>query len=145
MTKKTVDKLLELKKIRKEELEVRLKEVYDLLESDKEYLKTLEELFKEHKKKYEDGIRKNILNICEIDLYNKYFSHISKCIKEQKKVISERTKEVKSIRENLVEAYKDEKALEKLLDKIIEEKKKIENYREQKEMDFLFLSRFGEK
>ncbi len=145
MTKKTVDKLLELKKIRKEELEVRLKEVYDLLESDKEYLKTLEELFKEHKKRYEDGIRKNILNIGEIDLYNKYFSHISKSIKEQKKVISERTKEVKIIRENLVEAYKDEKVLEKLLDKIIEEKKKIENHREQKEIDFLFLSRFGGK
>lgn len=145
MTKKTVDKLIELQKIKKEELELQLKEVQDLLDREMEYLRKLEYLYKENRIKYEEGMSSQTLYISEIDAYTRYFSHIFASIENQKKIISFRIKELEKIKEHLIEAHKDEKVLEKLLDRIIEEKRKIETYKEQKEMDYLFLSHFGER
>lgn len=141
MTRKTIDNLLELKKFKKDEIELQLKEILNLLRKEEEHLIILEELYKKNKDEYQNRITGNLLNIVEIESYTEYFSKLFEKISEQKKIINIRKKEVEEIKAALLEAHKDEKIFEKLLQKLDEQKRKMESAREQREIDYLYLSK----
>ena len=82
-----------------------------------------------------------MVNSYNINSYFDFFSRIHGKINEQKKVHDQRKSELKSAKKNLIEAHKDKKSFEILNEKAIKEELREKLVSEQKELDFLAISR----
>lgn len=142
MTKlKTLSKLLQIKEQEKEDLELQVKRIRDVIKMEQERLDSLENTFSEVFTAFDKRHEGKSVNIYELGLFYNYFSQIHKNIDNRKMTIARNVSEMNNKQDALVEAYKEKKVFEKMKEKILQ-KNKIENAAaEQKEIDSLFALR----
>jgi len=141
MTKlKTVSRILEIKEQERKEKEFEVRRMKDIVEAENGKFAILEKDFKktimEFTKKQDKGFNAN-----ELDMFYNYFSHISERMNAQRNVINKKVEDLEQGKKNLIEAHRKMKLLETLMKRILKKGIKVKNSLEQKEMDFLSLSR----
>ncbi len=138
---RTISKLLKLKDNRKKEIEIEVKKAADRVDDEKSRLNSLEKDFTDTMECFNEKSFEGAMDVNNINSYYDFFSRINGKISEQKKIHDHHNNELKSLRNNLVEAHKDKKVFEILNEKAIRKDIKERQSSEQKEADFYAISR----
>jgi flagellar export protein FliJ len=139
--KKTISKVLKLKDNRKKEVELEVKKASDMVDEEKEKLSALEKDFSDSMNNFNEQNSGGAVDIQNINAYYDFFSRINGRISEQKKVHEKRENELKTLKNDLADAHKDQKVFEILNDKVIKAENREKLAAEQKEADFFSISR----
>jgi flagellar export protein FliJ len=138
---KTVSKIIEIKTFTKEQIEAEVKKAHERLDVEQKKQSALELNYRKMCAEL-TGKQMNGTLVChEVDLYTLYLKHLGKQIELQQRIVAIRNEELETLRTAMVEAYKEQRLFEILHDKIVKERNKETDKREQKEMDSSFLSR----
>ena len=141
MSKNKIKKVLELKGVTKDQLEISFQKSRDELEVETAKLdssvRTFERTLADFNKRQKEGP----IHLQELDFFYTYLSYLDEQIEQQKKMVSSKLSEVEQIQKTLVNAHKDEKIFEIFYDKILSEEKRKTLKVEQKEADFQYISR----
>lgn len=138
---RTISKLLKLKDNKKKEIEIEVKRAADRVDEEKSKLNSLEKDFTDTLEFFNEKNVEGSMDVNNINSYYDFFSRINGKISEQKKVHDHHNSELKSLKNNLVEAHKDKKIFEILNEKAIRKDLKERRSSEQKESDFIAISR----
>ncbi|MBI5665162.1 MAG: flagellar export protein FliJ [Nitrospirae bacterium] len=138
---RTISKLLKIKDNRKKEIEIEVKKAADRVDEEKSKLNSLEKDFTDTLEFFNEKNFEGTMDINNINSYYDFFSRINGKISEQKNIHDHHNKELKSLKNNLVEAHKEKKVFEILNDKAIRKDIKDQLSSEQKEADFFAISR----
>ena len=138
---KTITKILKLKENKKKEIELEVKRASDKEEEEKTKLKALEKNYVDTLKYFSEKHEEGSLDINNLISYYDYFSRINGRIDEQKKVHTESLNELAWLKDTLVNAHKEKRMFEIINNKAVKRKHKEDLNSEQKENDFIALSR----
>ena len=138
---KTVSKIIELKGFSKEQLEAEVRKARVRLDAEEENLDGLE---CEYKRMTDDFCLRQTsgaLAVHEIGLFYTYMKHMSRQVESQKGIVAMRASELEEKQKSLVVAYKEQRLLEILQDKMDGVQAKDAVRKDQKESDCQFLMR----
>ena len=97
---------------------------------------------------YEDKVRyfnesndNGSIDINNINSYYDFFSRINGRISEQEEVHAQRQVELKSLKDSLINAHKDKRVFEILNERAMKEDQREKSSSEQKETDFIAITR----
>ena len=138
---KTIAKILKLKENRKKEIELEVKRASDREEEEKTKLKTLEKDYMDTFKYFSEKHGEGPFDINNLISYYDFFSRINRKIDEQKKVHTQCQDELACLKDTLVDAHKEKRMFEIINDKAVKKEHKEKLNYEQKENDFIALSR----
>lgn len=138
-----VSRVLELKKLILERHELELKRGMGELDIEKAKLDFLDEAMKNTREGFKQ--KNGIVNIGELEILVSYLIQLSKDIKDQEESIRTKSREVEEKQKEMLEAYKENRILEILNDKMSGEENKKASLAEQKWADFLSLSKEARK
>lgn len=141
MTRRKIKKVLELKGLTKEQLELSFQKSRDALEMEHTKLSSTVKTFERTAAEFNRRQKEGIINIQELDFFYNYFSYLNKQIEQQKQTVSMRLAEVEQKQKILVNAHKEKRIFEIFHDKILHEEMRKTSKSEQKEADFHFISR----
>jgi flagellar export protein FliJ len=139
--KRTLSKILKLKDNRKKELELEVKKASDRADEEKTKLHALEKDYADTVELFNEKNSGGPINVNKITSCYDYFSRINGKISEQKKIHDQHQRELESLKNNLIDAHKDKKAFEILNDKAVKKDLREKMSSEQKESDFIAISR----
>jgi len=139
--KKTISKILKLKDSKKKELELEVKIAADRVDEAESEIKTLQNDYEDKVKYFNESNEKGSIDINNINSYYDFFSRINGMIDKQKEVHVERQVELKSLKDSLINAHKDKRVFEILNERAIKADQKEKSLIEQKEIDFIAISR----
>ena len=142
---KTVSKILELKEIKKEQLQTEVGKAQERLNAEQAKVDVLEETYKDTHAAIMLKQMKGTVPAHEVDLCYAYLNHLSVMIEQQMRIVATRAAELEQLRKAMVEAYKEQHLIEILHDKIALEQIKEADHIEQRESDYSFISRKIEK
>ncbi|HTG01906.1 MAG TPA: flagellar FliJ family protein [Nitrospirota bacterium] len=147
MTKKqkTVAKILELKGFTKEQLEAEVRKANIKLRDEEERLIELDQEFQDRSDELARKQDSGEVAVHEMDLYCNFFKHLGKLIEQQQAIVAIRSHELDGLQQAMVAAYREQRLLEKLQDKIRNEQIRGAGQIEQKQADYQFLTRKGLK
>jgi flagellar export protein FliJ len=141
MSRRKIQKVLEVKGLTKDQINISFQRSRDALEVENTKLdsavRTFERTLDEFNKKHQEGP----IHTQELDFFYTYLSYLNEQIEQQKHTVSSRLAEVEQIQKTLVNAHKEEKIFEIFYSKILDEEKRETLKVEQKEADFQYLSR----
>lgn len=136
MTSKKLNRILEIKEKHKEEIERELKKERTELKHEKEKLKSLKSEFNSMSNLYnEDSVSSNL------EIYYKFVHTLSKKIDIKENEVKEKSEIVNAKENELLNAYRETKALNILYDDVMKEEIKKVILGEQKNLDFDFITR----
>lgn len=138
---KTLSKLFEIKESEQKDIEHQINQIEKELNSEKKKLERLEEMVTNAFKRFNES-QKMECNINELDLFYDYFYKVNKNIETQKKLIAEKIERLNVKHNILLKIYREKKIYENLRTNLLEKEKKRELKLEQKEMDFLIVSKW---
>lgn len=138
---KTINKILKLKDSKKKEIELEVKRAADKEEEEKNKLQALEKNYSDMLAYFNEKHDKGALDVNSLMSCHDFFSRINGKIKEQKNIHTQCAHELACLKNNLVNAHKEKRMFEILNDKAVRREKKEELSVEQKENDFIALSR----
>ena len=138
---RTVTKILKLKENRKKEIELEVKKAADREEEEKTRLKALEKDYTETMEYFSENHGEGPLDINKLISYYDFFSRINGKIDEQKKIHNECQSELTCLKDSLVQAHQEKRMFEIIHDKAVKTEHKENLKSEQKENDFIALSR----
>lgn len=141
MKRQEIKKVLDLKELTKDQLEIEVKQHRDELEADNKKLKSMGESFKKARDDFSVRQDQRIITIQELELFYNYFLYMNKQIEKQKQTVIRKNADIEEKQYALLDAYKEKRLYEILHDKIIHEETKESLMVEQKEADFHFISR----
>jgi flagellar export protein FliJ len=142
---KMVSKVLEVKEIKREQIEAELRKARERLSAEQQTLLNLEQAYQENSIELTDRQVAGTLPVREMEVYYAYLKHVGKQIQQQKEIILLRQREVDDRQKGMVEAYKEQRLVEILHDKIICQEAKQADQAEQKNMDAEFIMRKSER
>lgn len=141
MIKTKIKKALELKGYKKEQLEISVQKSRNELEGEYAKLEFIinnyEQIIDEFNKKHKEGL----INAQELDFFYNYIFYLTKQIEQQKKNVFLKFSEVEMKQKGLVNAHIEKRLFEILYNKISSGEIRTKMKGEQKEADFLFLSK----
>jgi len=141
MTSKRISKILELKQFTTDMYEAELKKSMNSLRNEEAKLsfieKDIQTTIDEYSQTEEDGL----VNLQKFELYYNYLQHMNKKAQKQKEIISRKTLDVQNKKNKVIDVLKEKKMVEILLNKLLDEEIKESDKKEQKELDFNYLSR----
>ena len=123
------------------ELELEVKEAADRVDEAESQIMTLQIDYEDKVKYFNESNDKGSLDINNINSYYDFFSRINGRIDEQKKVHAERQVELTSLKDSLINAHKEKRVFEILNEKAMKADQKEKSLIEQKEIDFIAISR----
>ncbi|MDA8168173.1 MAG: flagellar export protein FliJ [Nitrospiraceae bacterium] len=136
MTSRRILRLVEWKELTREQAALEMKKSMDMLETQEQKLEEL-------KKKLSKGIQamnrmnsSGQINAQEVELASNYMVYLQKSIRKQEKAVSGAAAELEEKEAAFKEAYKEERALEMLHDRIRGREVKQAMVTEQKDTDF---------
>ena len=138
---KMVSKVLEVKEIRREQIEAEVRKARERLAAEQQKLHDLEQSYKANSIELTDRQLAGTLSVREMDVYYVYLKHVGRQIQQQKEIIQIRHREVEEREKGMVEAYKEQRLVELLHDKIVGQEAKRAGQAEQKDMDAEFIMR----
>lgn len=136
--KNTIIKILKLKENKKREMEIEVKKAYDRVDEEDVRLLSLENNYKETLGSFNGTAS---MEVREANSFYSFFSRLNESIEKQKDACSERMNELEQVKDGLINAHKEEKIIEIMKDKVVKEEKKEREKSEQKEADFITVSR----
>ena len=139
--KNTISKILKLKDNRKKEIEIEVKKAADRVDKEKTRLQELELNLSDSTAFFNDKSTEGSMDINNMNTYYEFFSRINGKISEQKKKREQCESELKTLKGSLVEAHKEKKVFEILHEKTLKKELHDKMDAEQKESDFLAISR----
>jgi len=142
---KTVSKILEIKEFNKEQLESAVRVEQERLILEQERLEELESTYERTNSDLTGKQLSGTMPVHEVDLFTTYLKHLGKQIELQKSIVSIRAGELEKKKMAMIEGYKEQRLFEILHEKIVHELIKKADQREQKNMDYNFLSRKAER
>jgi flagellar export protein FliJ len=138
----TLSKILKLKEERKKELELEVKEMTEKVDAEYSKLCAIEKEYSDTLDLFDRKNSETYISAYDITSIYNYLSHISNMMREQKKVCLKKRDELTSLNNTLIAAHKDKKMYEKLTDKANKKELKDKINLEQKETDYISLSRY---
>lgn len=138
---RTVAKILKLKENRKKEIELEVKMAADREEEEKTRLKVLEKDYVDTLEYFSEKQGEGSVDINKLISYYDFFSRINGKIDEQKKIHTESLDELACLKDSLVHAHQEKRMFEIINDKAVKTEHKENLKLEQKENDFIALSR----
>lgn len=139
--KSTITKILKLKDNKKKEIELQVKKAHDKADEEKSKLNALEQDYQETLKYFNETHENGSLDINSLRSCYDFFSRISGKINEQKRIHTQCLDELAHLKDCLVTAHKDKKIFEILNTKETKKENRERLNTEQKENDFLAISR----
>jgi flagellar export protein FliJ len=139
--KKTISKILKIKDSKKKELELEVKIAADRVDETESEIKALQNDYEDKVRYFNESNEKGSIDINNINSYYDFFSRINGRIDEQKEVHTERQVELKTLKESLINAHRDKRVFEILNEKAMKADQKEKSLSEQKEIDFIAISR----
>jgi flagellar export protein FliJ len=141
MSRPKIQKVLELKGLTKDQLEISFQKSRDELEMENTKLDSTVRTFERTLAEFNNRHKEGSIYMQELDFYYAYLSYLNEQIEQQKHTVSSRLAEVEQIQKTLVNAHKEKKIFEIFYGKILDEEKRETLKLEQKEADFQYLSR----
>jgi flagellar export protein FliJ len=142
---KMMSKVLEVKEIRREQIEAEVRKARERLTAEQQTLEGLEQAYTATCVELTDRQMAGTLPVCEIDVYYAYIKQLCRQIEQQKDIILTRQREVDARKSDMVEAYKEQRLVEILHDKIVCQEMKRAGQTEQMDMDENFIMRRAER
>jgi len=139
--KGTISKILKLKDSRKKELELEVKIAADRVDEVESEINTLQNEYEDKVKFFNESNDKGAIDINKINLYYDFFSRINGRIDEQKEIHAQRKVELKSLKDSLVNAHKDKRVFEVLNERAMKADQREKSLTDQKETDFIAITR----
>jgi flagellar export protein FliJ len=141
MTRKTVSKVLELKGMTREQLEAETGRARARLRSEELQLADLERRFSEASVDFASRQRAATMGMHDVELCTSYCSCLAQRIRKQKEIVAVRSREVAEKEQALVVAYREQRLIGILHDRLTQEERREQRAGEQKEVDERFLLR----
>ena len=141
MTRKTVSKVLELKEMTKEQLEAETGKARARLRVEEQRLADLERRFFETSAEFSSRQGAGALTMHDIETCASYCSGLTHRIRKQKELVAVRTREVTEKEHALVAAYREQRLVGILHDRLAHEERREQRAGEQREVDERFLLR----
>lgn len=138
---RTITKILKLKENKKKEIELEVKSVSEREEEEKSKLKALEKDYIDTLQYFNEKQEEGLLDVSNLISYYDFFSRINGKIDEQKKIHTECINELTCLKDTLVNAHREKRMFEIINDKVVKREHKENLNLEQKENDFVALSR----
>jgi flagellar export protein FliJ len=142
---KMVSKVLEVKEIKREQIEAEVRKAREKLSAEQRVLEGFEQAFTATCVELTDRQVAGTLPVCEMDVYYAYIKQVCRQIQRQKELILIRQREVIEREQGMVESYKEQRLVEILRDKIVCQEVKLAGQAEQKYMDAEFIMRKAER
>ncbi len=141
MDHKRLSRIIGLKEIQKEQIELEVKKEREELEAENQKLNSLIISLQDCMSKF--NLDNGLKNVHEMELFHDYFYRLNRQIKDQHKATEKKAEELEEKENMMIEAYKEKKLLEILYKKVYVEEIKDILVREQRESDFIFLSKLN--
>jgi len=142
---KMVSKVLEVKELKREQIEAEVRKARQKLSAEQQKLQDLEQAYKMNSVELIDRQMAGTLPVREMDVYYAYLKQVTRQIQQQKELILILQREVDDREKGMVEAYKEQRLVELLHDKIVGQEAKLAGQAEQKNMDAEFIMRKTER
>ena len=139
--KETIAKILKLKDNKKKEIEIKVREAHERVDEEDSRLNALQNDYNDRLNYFREAHKEGVFNARDVISHYEMLSHIDGKIKEQKRVNIECENVLRSLETTLIEAHKDKKAIEILDDKISRQEQKERALADQKELDYLGVTR----
>ncbi len=81
------------------------------------------------------------IGVREMDLFYMYFEHLNKLVAQQKKCVLVRQSELEKKQKEMHEAHKEQRLMEILHDRIVQDESREMVHADQKEADYQYLVR----
>ncbi len=140
-SRRSILQIIKLKDNRKRELEMEVKNALDRLDEEEVRLLNLQKDYSDSVARFEDQVAGGMLDPARITAYYEYFARMRDRISHQKVIHEQRKVELETMKEALVSAHKEKKALEILDEKTVRREKVRKERNEQKETDYNTLAR----
>lgn len=141
MDHKKITRVLGLKEMKKDRLELEVKVVRDALDNENKKLDSLKDTFDSIVRDFNARHKNGYLNANEIEFFHDYFSHLNRQISSQEQNVIKKAEELKEKEDSMFEAYREKRLFEIFRDRVMYEEIKESLLKEQKENDFNFISR----
>ena len=138
---KVVSKVLQIKNQKKEEIEMEVKSLRNMINLAERRLESFEKTFAETTEIFHKKQAMGEMNVSELSLFHNYFIKLNGDINAQKMEMTNRLEELGIMQDELIEAHTEKKLFEILKGKIVLENTREKEATEQKEMDFMFLTK----
>ncbi len=142
---KTVSKVLQIKDKIKEELAIEIKKLKDQIDHEQSKLNSLEKSFTETVEKLRERQKGRATSVHELGLFYDYVGKLMEKMKAKKAMLNEWFQELHDKQDSLSEVYKEKRLFEIWQGKMVKEIAREKSLSEQKEMDYLFLSKWIRK
>src|SRR4030066_223134 len=134
MSRRKIQKVLEVKGLTKDQINISFQKSRDVLEVENTKLdpavRTFERTLDEFNKRHQEGP----IHTQELDFFYTYLSYLNEQIEQQKHTVSSRLAEVEQIQKTLVNAHKEKKIFEIFYSRILDEEKRETLKLKQKEI-----------
>ncbi len=137
----TLSKILKLKEEKKKELELEVKDMTEKVDAEHSKLYAFEKEYSDTLNLFERKNSEKYINAYDITSIYNYLSHTSNLVRNQKKTCLQKLNELSSLNNLLIAAHKEKKMYEKLTDKANKKELKNKTDSEQKETDYISISR----
>jgi len=135
-----VSRILDFRRASKEEVEIEAKKAFQALRDEEDILAGLEQSLSDTQGALAALGSRDIENIHELGLYYDYSSTLDIRISRQRQAIVLKTAELEAVRERLVEAYRDMKTVETLMERLVKERDKRLQRLETRQLDSIWNS-----
>jgi len=133
----TIDKILQLKERKEEEIEHEVFDLRDEVSTHETKLGSLENAYRNTLETFHRKLGDGSLAPYEMGIFYSYFSHLTTEMETNKSRIARALTALEVKQGALVEAHKETRVVESLKERRSREQAKEESRRERKEMDFL--------
>jgi flagellar export protein FliJ len=139
--RRSILQIIKLKDNRKRELEMEVKYALDRLDAEEARLLSLQKDYNDSVSRFESQVARGLLDPARITAYYEYFAQMRERIAYQKLVREQRKTELENVKDALVTAHKEKRALEILDEKTVRRERIEQERKEQKETDYNTLAR----
>jgi flagellar export protein FliJ len=141
MSRRKIQKVLKLKGLTQDQLEISFQKSRDELEMESAKLDSAVRTFERTLGEFNNRHKEGPIYMQELDFFYTYLSYLNVQIEQQKQTVSSRLAEVEQIQKTLVNSHKEKKIFEIFYGRILDEERRETLKVEQKEADFQYLSR----
>jgi len=139
--KETISKILKLKDTKKKEIEIKVRKAHERVEDENSKLNALQKDYNERLNYFREAHQQGVFSARDVVSQYEMLSHLDGKIEQQERVNVECENMLQSLEKTLIEAHRDKKAMEILNDKMTRQEQKEKALAEQKELDYLGVTR----
>ncbi len=141
--KKTISRLIKIRDSIKTEIQMQVKAASDRAEDEHSELISLEMEYNNAVDAFNRRSLEGTMDIKSVNEYYEYIEQVNSGIVVQRSRYKEALQELETLKERLVEAHRDKKSFEILHDRIDQQQRREALVAEQKETDFIAITRMA--